>query len=206
MTSRWQSTLGLSEQEWESRAEGERDLLESFVFLVDWSPSVVWLWERTRGKCSLTAGVRLLLDKIICGEVRRLHYFIFFCACAACSVHRLPAGRACVPPLIKRPPARNVGLRRVRLDPSATQKLFLTCTLCSIWPRSGGGRRGGRSGERKQELGAISPVSVCFLSRKTKVVSVLCSTGFALYSAAIPSVNFSTKGETWYVSKQNIRC
>lgn len=66
------------EREWESRAGRERDLSVSFAFLVDWSPSVVWLWERTHGKCSLTAGVRLLLDKIICGSEE---VALFVCAC-----------------------------------------------------------------------------------------------------------------------------
>lgn len=63
----------------------ERDLFVSFVFLVEWSPSVVWLWERTRGKCSLTAGVRLLLDKIICGGEE----VALFCVCACVCMHFL---------------------------------------------------------------------------------------------------------------------
>lgn len=105
VASRWHSTFGLSgkRREWENRAGrgGERDLFVSFVFLLDWSPSVVWLWERTRGKCSLTAGVRLLLDKIICGGEEVALFCVCVCVCTCTSTQ-------CVLLLIKCLPDRNV--------------------------------------------------------------------------------------------------
>ncbi len=54
----------------------------------------------------------------------------------------------CVPLLIKRLPDRNVVLYCVHLEHNTTQKLFLTCTLCSIWSHSGGERQGSREKAR----------------------------------------------------------
>lgn len=58
----------------------------------------------------------------------------------------------------------------VHLKSGRTQKLFLTCTLCSIWSRSGGKRQ---KSKKRVVLQVIIPIPVCFLSDKTKLSSLL---------------------------------
>lgn len=92
----------------------------------------------------------------------------YVCVCA--HAHRLS-----VHLLIKCRPDRNVVLYSVHLEHNATQKLFLTCTLCSIWSHSGGGRQGS-----SEEAQASSPephpylFSVTYSKNQTCIGSVFC--------------------------------
>ena len=63
------------------------------------------------------------------------------CVCVCVCVCVCHASAQCVLPLIKRPPDRNAALYCVHSEHNATQKLFLTCTLSSIWSQEekGGG-------------------------------------------------------------------
>lgn len=122
----------------QGRERREKKCFGEFSFPGWLIPSVGWLWEWTHGKCSLTAGVRLLLDKIICGGEEVALFCASVCVCVWV---RLRVCVQCVPLLIKRLPDRNAVLYCVHLEHNTTQKLFLTCTLCSIWSHSGGERQ-----------------------------------------------------------------
>lgn len=90
---------------------------------------------------------------------------VHVCTHACLSVCACTTSR-CVLLLIKCLPDRNVVLHCVRLEHSTTQKLFLTCTLSSIWSNSGGERQGS---EEKACAPCHKPyIPVCFLFYKTK--------------------------------------
>lgn len=109
-----------------------------------------------------------------------------FCVCACTSAQ-------CVLPLIKCLPDRNVVLYWVHVENNTTQKLFLTCTLRSIRSHS---EEKDREEARKLVRRVISPITICFLSHKTKVLSVLCSMGLSLYCAVIQYISPSDCGAT----------
>lgn len=76
-----------------------------------------------------------MLDKIICGS----EGVALFCVCVC--------GGGCMAAqyvhlFIKRLSDRNIVFYFVHLENNITQKLFLTCPLCSIWSISGGERQG----------------------------------------------------------------
>lgn len=79
------------------------------------------------------------------------------------------------------------------MENNTTQKLFLTCTLCSI--RSHSEEKDGEE-ERKLLRQVTSPIAICFLSHKTKVLSALCSMGLSLYCAVILYISPTDCGAT----------